>query len=76
MRKNEIIVGGTYGNGKGRIRKAIAAGPEFVLYEGQVESDNLQYEVVHDGTKKNRTAGEKHNMTRSAFASLAKEKCE
>lgn len=76
MKKNEIIIGGTYSNRKGRIRKVIAEGTEYVLYDGQSSKDNLQYEVINDGTKKNRTSGEHHNMTRQAFATWAKERIE
>jgi len=72
MKKSEIKVGEVYTNGKGRTRKVVDFGPQYVLYEGQACTENLQYEVVHDGSKKNRTAGERHNMTLSAFASWAK----
>ncbi|MHA7967716.1 hypothetical protein ACX93W_26740 [Paenibacillus sp. CAU 1782] len=74
MKKSEIEVGGVYGNGKGRIRKVIAEGAEFVLYPGQGESDNLRFEVVNDGSKKNRTKGSQGNITRTAFAAWAKER--
>jgi hypothetical protein len=73
MKKSEIQVGKTYSNGKGGIRKVIAEGAEYVLYQGQESTDNLRYEVVHDGTKNNRKAGMQGNMTRATFASWAKE---
>lgn len=73
MKKSEIQVGGTYSNGKGRVRKVIAMGSQYVLYDGQESTENLQYEVVQDSSAKNRTAGERHNMTVAAFASWAKE---
>ena len=76
MKKSEIILNGVYGNGKGKIRKVIAEGAEFVLYDCQAETDNLQYEIVNDGTKINRTAGERGNITRTSFASWAKERIE
>lgn len=76
MKKAEIVKGGVYSNGKGRIRKVVAVGAEYVLYDGQAETDNLRYEVVHDESKKNRTAGEQGNITRTSFASWAKEKME
>ena len=76
MKKSEVMVGGVYSNGKGRVRKVIAEGPEYVLYDGQTETDNLRYEIINDGSKKNRTAGEQGNITRTAFASWAKEKVE
>lgn len=72
MKKTEIRIGGIYSNGKGRIRKVIDMGPQYTLYDGQECKDNLRYEIIHDGTKKNRTAGEQHNMTLAAFASWSK----
>lgn len=74
MKKAEIQVGCTYSNGKGRIRKVIAEGAEYVLYKGQYETDNIRYEVLHDGSKMNRSKGEQGNITRSSFAAWAKEK--
>ncbi|WP_282156257.1 hypothetical protein [Cytobacillus gottheilii] len=44
-----------------------------MLYESQCETDNLCYEIVNDGTKDNRSAGEQGNITRTSFASWAKE---
>lgn len=76
MKRNEIIVGALYSNGKGRIRKVIDMGPQYKLYEGQSCTENLLYEVINDGSKKNRTAGERGNMTIAAFAAWAKEKLE
>jgi hypothetical protein len=74
LKKAEIVVGGFYSNGKGRIRKVVAEGPEYVLYEGQASTNNLRYEIINDGTKKNRTVGEQGNITRTAFATWAKER--
>lgn len=76
MRKSEITLGGVYSNGKGRIRKVVAEGAEYVLYDSQEETDNLRYEIINDGSKNNRTAGQQANITRSSFASWAKEKVE
>lgn len=73
MKKSEIKTGKIYSNGKGRARKVLDMGPQYKFYEGQESTENLRYEVVQDGTKKNRTAGEQHNMTVAAFASWAKE---
>ena len=64
MRKNEIKIGGVYSNGKG---------PQYKFYEGQECIENLRYEIVNDGSKKNLTAGEQCNMTVASFASWAKE---
>ena len=76
MRKSEIEIGKSYSNGKGRIRKVVAFGPEFKLYEGQECQENMQYEIVKDGTKANRTAGKKGVMTLASFASGVKEAVE
>lgn len=73
MKKSEIVLDGTYGNGKGRIRKVIEFGP-FVLYSGQTDLDCVKYEIVDDGTKKNKTKGTRSCMTRAAFAAWAKDK--
>ena len=73
MRKSEIKIGGVYSNGKGRIRKVIGIGPQYKFYEGQECIENLRYEIVNDGSKKNLTAGEQCNMTVASFASWAKE---
>lgn len=75
MKKSEIKPGVSYSNGKGKIRKVLDFGPQYKLYNSQFCTENLQYEIVNDGTKKNRTKGEKHNMTLVAFASWAKEVC-
>lgn len=36
----------------------------------------MRYEIVRDGNKKNRTAGEQHNMSLASFASWCKEEVE
>lgn len=73
MKRIEIKIGKLYSNGKGRIRKVVDMGPQYKLYDAQECTDNLRYEIVNDGSKKNRTAGEQGNMTLAAFASWAKE---
>lgn len=73
MKMNEIKVGFSYSNGKGRIRRVIAMGPQYKLFDGQMCAENLRYVVVSDGTKKSRTAGEESNMTVASFARWAKE---
>ncbi len=73
MKKSEIMVGKKYSNGKGRIRQVLDFGPQYKLYEEQECTENLRYEVLNDGTKKNKTAGEQGNMTIMAFAAWAKE---
>jgi len=72
MKKSEIVLGHTYTNGKGRIRKVIAEGAEYRCSDFALDYDCIRYEVVDDGTKKNRTAGQQFNMTRRAFAQWAK----
>lgn len=73
MKKSDIEIGKVYSNGKGRTRKVVAMGQQYKLYDGQGSTENLRYEVARDGTTKNRTAGEQHNMTVAAFSSWAKE---
>ena len=46
------------------------------LYDGQGCDENMRYEIVRDGNKKNRTAGEQHNMSLASFASWCKEEVE
>lgn len=71
MKKSEIVLGGVYHNGKGNryheVRKVIAEGPEYTLYSGQTETDNLRYEVVSI-----RRLGHQGNITRTSFAAWAK----
>lgn len=74
MKKNEIEIGASYSNGKGRIRKVIDMGPQYKLYDGQVCTENLRYEIIYDGSKSNRTAGEQGNMTVASFAAWVKER--
>lgn len=76
MNARSIKIGGTYTDGKGRTRRVVDIGPQYVLYPGQLSTDNLQYEIVHDGTKKNRKAGERHNMTIVSFAAWSKSEVE
>lgn len=73
MRKDQITVGKSYSNGKGRIRKVVDIGPQYKLYDEQESTECLRYEIIDDGSKKNRTAGQQGNMTISGFASWAKE---
>lgn len=81
MRKDEIVVGATYTNGKeGRhagTRRVIAAGPEYKLYPGQEELDCLAYAIVK-GKREHldngvTPAGEQiRHSTRASFAAWAK----
>lgn len=74
MKKSEVKIGGIYSNGKGRIRKVVDIGPQYKLYDEQECLENLRYEIVHDGSKNNCTAGEQGNMTVASFAAWAKER--
>ena len=73
MKKSEIRIGHTYSNGRGWERRVIDFGPQYKLYDGQESLENLRYEVVKDGSVRNRTMGAEHNMTLAAFAAWAKE---
>lgn len=72
MRKNEIKKGHIYSDGKGRERLVVDIGPQYTLYNGQICTENLQYEVVRDGSAKNAMAGKRSNMTVASFASWSK----
>lgn len=83
MRKEEIIVGSTYSNGKeGRhagLRRVVGVGPEFKLYDGQAELDCLQYAIVkgkreHLDNGKTPAGEQLRNSTRASFAAWAKER--
>jgi hypothetical protein len=71
VKKQLIEVGKTYHNGKqGRYystRKVIAAGREYVLYNGQEDIDCLRYLQI-----KGRNSGREFNITRTSFAQWAK----
>ena len=73
MKKNEIIKGHVYSNGKGRERKVLDIGPQYKLYAEQSSEDNLLYMIVRDGTKGNLSSGQKGHMTIAAFAAWARE---
>lgn len=74
MRKCDIQVGACYSNGKGRVRKVLAMGPQYKYYRFAECSENLRYEVIQDGTKNNTRFGEMGNVSLSSFASWAKER--
>lgn len=73
MRKSAIQEGCCYSNGKGRVRKVLAIGPQFKYYLSAECSENLRYEVIQDGTKNNAGFGEMSNISLASFASWAKE---
>ena len=53
-------------------RKVIAMGPEYVIYHGQADRDNLRYRVLTRGA--HCTGPNEGNSTRTSFAAWAKEK--
>lgn len=71
MKKSEIQAGQSYTDGKGNVRKVIAEGPENVLYDGQMETDNIRYCILAKKRGPYRI-GSEHNSTRSSFAAWAK----
>jgi len=73
VRKADIRVGERYTDGKGNAREVISEGPEFTLYRGQAEKDNLRYRVVAKRLGP-LTVGEERNSTRASFASWARDR--
>ena len=65
MKKSEVKIGGIYSNGKGRIRKVVDIGPQYKLYDEQECLENLRYEIVHDGSKNNCTAGQRREFSQN-----------
>ena len=63
MRKEDIKAGGTYSNGKGRVRRVLDIGPQYKLYPGVASEENLRYEIVLDGSTKNSSVGKQRNMS-------------
>lgn len=73
MKKSEIVVGGVYSNGKGRVRKVVAEGEKYVLYPGQYDRDCVRYEILDDGSGKKPNTYIA-NASRASFAAWAKER--
>lgn len=75
MKKSEIMVGLLYTNGKGRVRKVLdrTRDGKYVLYHGQMDQDCVLYEIIKDGSKKNKTAGKTGVTSTASFATWAKE---
>lgn len=79
MRKDEIVVGGTYSDAKGGVRRVIGMGSEFRSYSGQVNADCVGYAVVqgraHGGNHGKTPEGEIiGHCTRAGFAAWAKKR--
>lgn len=71
MKKQQIQLGRQYTDDKGNVREVIAEGPQYHLYEQQMEDDNLRYRVIKRSRGPN-PAGTERNSTRAAFAAWAK----
>lgn len=71
MKKSEIKICAVYSNGRGRERKVIGRG-DYPIYSGQRDHDCILYEIVKDGSEKNRSAGQRGHMTAASFATWAK----
>ncbi|CAB3754241.1 hypothetical protein [Paraburkholderia humisilvae] len=79
MKQQDIKIGYVYTDGKAGLRRVTAAGPEYKLYDGQEETDCLQYEIVASAVagsivERGRSAAGKPlaNSTRQSFAAWAK----
>lgn len=77
MKKSDIMIGLSYSNGKGRVRKVLdrTQDGKYKLYPGQMDTDCVLYEIINDGSKKNLSAGKTGVMSASSFATWAKEEC-
>lgn len=73
MQANEIHVGKAYTNGRGGIRRVLAAGTNLYVF-GRRACDAVRYEVLASGTQEK--VGWAHNITRAAFARWAKSEIE
>lgn len=73
MKKSEIVVGGSYTDGKGSVRLILAEGPEYALIGSQMEQDNVRYRLMAK-TRGPFMCGSEHNCTRTSFAEWAKER--
>lgn len=72
MKKQDIHAGQAYTDGKGNVRIVIAVGPQYVLYDGQRETNNLRYRITSKARGPGKI-GDERNSTRQSFASWAKE---
>jgi hypothetical protein len=46
MKRAELRIGSTYSDGKKGLRRIIAFGPQYKLYDSQAETDCLVYAIV------------------------------
>jgi hypothetical protein len=72
MKRDLIIPGKSYTDGKGGVRRVVDIGPQYKLYERQIATDCLRFKVV---AKKRGPLilGSEYNCTRLSFAAWAKE---
>ena len=73
MKRIEIVLGGTYTDGKKGVRKVVAEGKDYQLYSGQTETDCLQYEQLAGMSSpyprgKSAAGNQLLNSTRTSFA--------
>lgn len=71
MKKSEIVVGKSYTDSKGGVRKVVGEGSQFAANPGQAQQDNVRYLLV---AKKRgpHLVGQEYNSTRDNFAFWAK----
>ncbi len=75
MKASDIVVGGVYSNGKGRVRKVTARGPEYKFYESAADTDCVQYSILKGGSSGDYASDTHgHNMSVASFAVWAKER--
>jgi len=78
MKRSDLRVGATYSDGKKGLRRIVAFGRQYKLYDSQEETDCLLYAVVAGATRsvgmRGRTAaGEPlYHSTATSFAAWAK----
>ena len=65
MTKSDIVIGGIYDNGKGRIRTILDIGAFKADCGGRTYSDNVLFKIASQ-------SGKRSVMTRAAFAKWAK----
>jgi len=70
MKKTKIHVGGYYANMRGTVRHVVGKGPEFVLYDSQVNTDTLRYKIIKKSLGPG-SVGDERSSTTSSFAAWA-----
>lgn len=78
MKTSEIVVGGVYSSGNGRVRKVVAEG-DFAYAAWASDHDYVRYNVIDNGARGTSTDflhGSTREMTRNSFSQWAKERIE